>query len=133
DLDGPVDLFVEVDGAPVGEAASIRFEEFGEPVDVVSFGLDVFGVSQAEADGAQRLEIGADGVGVGPPLAAPGKQGVDEAAAVAFVDDGGQGASVLAQHPQAEGVEGADAGPEGAGAAFEFELRLLVVGDGEDG
>ena len=132
-LDGAVDLLVEVDRAAPGELLAERREQLGQARDVVARRLDDLRIGEPEADRRQPLDVRADRVGVGPSLALAGEQRVDEAAHLGLVDHRRRPAAVLGQHPQAERVEGADAGPEVGGAGLHLQLGLLVVGDGEHG
>ena len=109
-LDGPVDLLVEVDRAPVGQGPAVGVEQVGQPVDVVARRLDLGRFAQAEPDRAERFQVGADRVGVGPALASTGQQRLDEAAAVALLGHRRRPAPVFAQHPVPERVQGPDPG-----------------------
>ena len=131
-LDGGVDLLVEVDRAPVGEGLAEGGEGLGQAGDVVAGVLDRHGVAQAEADEGQAVEVGTDGIGVDPPLRA-GDEARHEVADVALVEDGGGPAPGVGEQGEAEGVEGADPGPERPAALLHLLPGLLVVGDGEDG
>ena len=122
-LDGRVDLLVEVDDATVAQGRAEAGEQLAEPVDVVARRLDLLRVAQSEADRRQRLEVRADRVDVRPPATMPGQQRVDEPANLAFVDDGGCRAAMLAEHPQPERVEGADVRSERRACAPSARAR----------
>ena len=132
-LHGGVDLLVEVDDAARAEVGAERREQLGEAGHVVARRLDGVGIGEAEADRREALDVRADRVGVGAPLAPAREQRVDEAAHLGLLDDRRRPAAVLGEDPQAERVQRPDAGPEVGGARLHLQLRLLVVGDGEDG
>ena len=65
DLDRPVDLVVEVDGALTFELGAVLRPHVGQPVDVAAVPpLDLERVDQPEADRAQRLDPRRDRIGV---------------------------------------------------------------------
>ncbi len=68
-LDRAVDLLVEVDRPGAGQGLAVRPEGGGQAGHVVTFGLDLLRVAEAEPDGAQPFEVGRGRVGVGPTLA----------------------------------------------------------------
>ncbi len=130
-LDGAVDLVVEVDRTSLGQVGAVGAEQLGQAVDVVPGRFDVGRVGEAQADRAEGLEVGADRVGVGAPLALAGQQRFHEPTALALLEHPGHGPAVLGEDPEAERVEGADPGTEGRGAPLQLELGLLVVGHGQ--
>ena len=85
DLDGPDDLFVEVDQVAVVEDGPVAGEHLGEPLHVAAeVLLDRRGRAQAQARRRQGLDPGGERVGHG--LAAGLDQVRQDAADLAFVD-----------------------------------------------
>ena len=131
-LDGGVDLLVEVDGAALGELATVRREQLGEAGDVVARRLDVLGVASARGGSPSaprrtgRSDRCSPGAGAGRAAATSTMRRTSRSSST-----GGDAAAVLGEHPQAERVQRADAGPEVGGARLHLQLGLLVVGDGE--
>ena len=65
DLDGPVDLLVEIDRAGVGQRGAVAVESLGDARGVGHGLFDQIGGGEPEPDGGEGLEIRGDRVGVG--------------------------------------------------------------------
>ena len=131
-LDGGVDLLVEVDGAALGQPVPRKAgNSSASPGTSSRDASTTSGSVSPRRIAVSPSTYGPDGVGVGPPLAAAGQQGVDEPAHLGLVEHGRRPAAVLGEHPQAERVERADARPEVGRAGLHLQLGLLVVGHGE--
>ena len=136
DLDRPVDLLVEVDGARVREGGAVAVETLGDARRVGDGLFDQMRCGEAEPDGRQGLEIRGDRIGVGLPTdlnealhqVAHGRlfENTEPTAGPEFVAD-----------PEPETVQGTDVEPRAAvdvGATLpHFRRRFVVVGQRGDG
>ncbi len=129
-LQGPVDLLVEVDRPCLLEGRPVRIEGGRQAGNVVAPLLHLFGIAQPEADLAQRLHVRADGIGVGP-LAPDGHESLDEAPHLALVEQARGAMAGLGQQPVPQRVQRAHPGGNVDGALLHLLLRLLVVGHGQ--
>ena len=87
DLDGPVDLLVEVDGAPLGQGGPVAVEAVGHAGGVGHGLLDLGWGSQSQPDGGQGGQIGRHRVGVG--LSADVEGGLDQLPHLGLLEDPG--------------------------------------------
>ena len=135
DLDGLVDLLVEIDGTEVRQGRTVGGEPLGDARRVGNGFFDHGRRGQSEPDGRESLEVGSHGVGIGLPA--------DFDVALQQVSHG-----ALLQHPSAAGrtefvadpepeaVQGADieGGCPGNVLATQPQVcgRLVVVGQRRD-
>ncbi len=130
-LERAVDLLVEVDRADAEEPLAEAVEAVGQARDVVAHLLHLGGIGEPEPDDGQRVEVGPDGVGVGPALARDREHLLDQAARVRLAQHPGPVAPVAREQRVAEGVERPGARRERLEPGLELVLRELVVGDGD--
>ena len=88
-LERPVDLLVEVDGPDSVEPLAKAIETVRQAGDVVAHLLHLGRIGEPEADDRERVEVGADRIGVGLALARDREDLVDQPPGVG-----------LAQHPR---------------------------------
>ena len=134
DLDGPVDLLVEIQLPALAKQAAVAREHVGQPLHVtVIVCLHLRGGAQAQADGRHSLDPGGGGIGVEPPGEVD--QAIEQLPNCRLLDGvplvwaGGEGGSPVDDR-QGQGVEGADLQPRHVGAALaHLPGRPVVVGD----
>ena len=136
DLDGPVDLLVEVDRPEVRQGGTVTIESLGDARRIGHRLLDGLRRVEPEPDGGQGADIGGDRVGV--RLAPNVEQSLQEIAHGELLEHSRTTRrSELGADPQAGAVEGSDVRPFGREYPGAPLLHLIgrpgVVGQGTHG
>ncbi len=133
DLDGPVDLLVEVDRSAFGQGAPVPVEPFADPLGVGDLLLHDVRRGEPEPDGGEGADVRGDRVGVGltPDL----EDLLEEVAHPGLLEHAWPARGPeLGADPQSGAVEGPDVGPFGGEDVRTPLLELIggtrVVGEG---